>query len=265
MTRYKGYNSEEYKKAKEKYISGNCSIEKLSKEFRLNSRWLSKKLKLDGIIVNNEHNRLKFDNKVFDVIDKPEKAYWLGFLFADGYVSNGEKTNNIELSLKLSDKDHLIKYKKFLKAENDVKTDSFRCRFTITNKYFRERLIELGCTNNKSLTLRFPDIDIFSNKDLIRDFIRGYVDGDGCLCLVKGKHPQLSILGTKEFLNELQKHLPTKIIHKLSRNDYKSDSNTFVLSFNGKTAVKIAAFLYRKTKTNLSRKFNKYQKFCRLK
>lgn len=265
MKKIKEIHVEEYKKAKIDYNTGMYSIKKLATKYGLEEHWLSRRLKKDGIFIENKHNKLKFDNTVFDIIDKPIKAYWLGFLFADGYVSNGEKTNNVELSLQLDDKDHLVKYRKFLKAENEVKTDSFRCRFTVTNKYFRERLIELGCVNNKSLILRFPDISIFRDPKLVKDFIRGYVDGDGCLCLVRGVYPEFSVLGTLEFLNELQKYLPLKKVQKLRRNDYKSDSNTFVLTFSGKTAIKVSSFLYNKSKTYLSRKYNKYKMFCRLK
>ena len=36
----------------------------------------------------------KFDNKYFEVIDNCEKAYWLGFLYADGYIINNKSNRN---------------------------------------------------------------------------------------------------------------------------------------------------------------------------
>lgn len=49
-------------------------------------------------------------------------------------------------------------------------------------------LINYGCTTRKSLTLKFPNINIFKNKSYIYDFIRGYVDGDGCLSYSDKNH-----------------------------------------------------------------------------
>jgi hypothetical protein len=60
-----------------------------------------------------------------------------------------------------------------------------------------------GCTPNKSLTLEFPNKNIFSNEKFITDFIRGYFDGDGCLCSTEKVKLIINLLGTKNFLNDL--------------------------------------------------------------
>jgi hypothetical protein len=81
----------------------------------------------------NLHNQVKFNQNVFDCIDTEEKAYWLGFIFADGYISSHipdkKKTYKFELSLSLKDKSHLEKFNQFMRYNgNNVKSDSFRCR-----------------------------------------------------------------------------------------------------------------------------------------
>lgn len=56
-----------------------------------------------------------------------------------------------------------------------------RCRWEIVNKHLWEVLYNYGCTPRKSTTLQFPELSIFQSPDLIRHFIRGYFDGDGCI------------------------------------------------------------------------------------
>lgn len=256
---------EKYKDLIKEYLIGQESITKLSKKYNYNRNSVSKYLKKIGIEIVNKQNLCKFDNKIFDSIDTEKKAYWLGFIYADGSVSDGTKNNNIEISLKLSDILHLEKFRKFTNCENNVKFDHFRCRFTLTNKYLRDKLEEIGCVPRKSLILKFPDTNIFSNKKLIKHFIRGYVDGDGCLTIINNKNPCISILGTTSFLEGLQKAMGLKKNRKLSKNNYSSSSDTMVLSFNGKSAVYIADYLYKDSIIYLDRKFEKYQKFleCR--
>lgn len=73
-----------------------------------------------------------------------------------------------------------------------------RCRWSIVNKHLWNTLNNLGCTPQKSLTLKFPNI----GSELFISFIRGYFDGDGCLTYYKGDkvYPKCDILGTEGFL-----------------------------------------------------------------
>ena len=175
------------KKATEEYIdniNNNPSLTKICAKYHIDIGTLSKRLKELNIEIINYQNRLKFDNTVFDCIDTEEKAYWLGFIFADGYISS--RDNGFELSLKGSDIEHLHKFNKFMEhnkdnvklgeAKNGDKT-FLRCRWGITNKHLWNTLNNLGCTPRKSLTLQFPNI----SEELEIPFIRGYFDGDGCL------------------------------------------------------------------------------------
>jgi hypothetical protein len=129
------------------------------------------------------HPNLKIN--YFQNIDSKEKAYWLGFLYADGYV----KPDNCALVLDLSTKDieHLNKFCETIGANNDkikirihknfikdVKSASIK----ISNKQFVNNLINLGCTNKKSKTIRWPHTCL-QNIELSLSFLAGYFDGDG--------------------------------------------------------------------------------------
>jgi intein/homing endonuclease len=136
----------------------------------------------------------KHDREYFKVIDTPEKAYWLGFIFADGSLykrdnNRGWKGYNFELSLKNADREHLVKLAKAIDCNVPIKTRSstlkkygtfYSSRLMFFCDEFARNLINCGCTVNKSLTLEFPSERILP-KLLYSHFIRGYFDGDGCI------------------------------------------------------------------------------------
>lgn len=222
-------------------------------------RWLRKL----GLHLPNHQNELKFDNAVFDTIDTEEKAYWLGFLFADGYVSSVD--NTVELSLMGSDKDHLEKFKDFLKVKREVHVGISkcngkvfsRCRLSVTDKHFHNILVSKGCVPNKSLILAFPNNSIFTSEDLIIHFIRGYVDGDGCVYKGSSNYSIFSIVGTKEFLEGIKNVFPnlfTSIYYK----DKRRLKNTYFLELSAEKSAKFGDALYANATIFLERKYNKF-------
>ena len=223
-------------------------------------RWLRKL----NINLPNYHNALKFNNKIFDIVDTEEKAYWLGFLYADGYVSKNGKT--VALDLMGSDIEHLDKFRRFLDYETEIKiSDSKcngnvypRCRLTMTNSHFNRALINLGCIPNKSLILSFPKTSIFSSEQLIRHFIRGYVDGDGCVTHTSNSKLEFIIIGTKEFLNGIKEYCP--YIHNIlyHKDKRRPDSNTYSLIFANNIAKAFGRYIYENATIFLSRKYNKF-------
>ena len=210
----------------------------------------------------NYHNMLKFDNTVFDCIDTEEKAYWLGFLYADGSVSSSN--NNIELSLSIQDYLHLEKFKLFLKNKNNIKTSNviinnktfLRCRLVVTNKYFKEKLISLGCIPNKSLVLTFPDKNIFKVPNLVYDFVRGYFDGDGCISFTKTGRLMINIVGTKEFLSEIKNLFPNNFGKALIK-DRRWKNNTYYIACSANNADAVLTKLYKNSTIYLDRKYNR--------
>ena len=70
----------------------------------------------------------------------------------------------------------------------------------VSNLRLSDALIKQGMYQAKSLTLTFPTSDQVP-KNLLRHFVRGYYDGDGGLCLSRGRatHPSLSICASLPF------------------------------------------------------------------
>lgn len=244
------------------------SLTKLGKKYEVKRQTLSKRLKLNGEEVINYQNRIRFDENVFDHIDTEEKAYWLGFIFADGCILQNEK--RFQMNLSIRDIEHMKKFMRFLKSELKPLKNGPYCRMSIRNKNLWNQLNNKGCVPNKSLKLKFPDEKIFKSSDLIRHFIRGYVDGDGYLGIYKLKNKtnqyreQMSIVGTKEFLMkclEIFGYPEQRIHNKLCKN---WQNKSFDIKFAALKARKIARFLYENSTIYLDRKYNIYKQFCLL-
>lgn len=248
------------------------SLTKVGEKYGVRRQTISEHLKNMGIEVVNYQNRARLDETVFDSMDTEEQFYWLGFLYADGNIS--KTGNRLELTLALKDIDHLEKFRNFLKLTTEIKTvlrnGHYICRLYVRNKHLWETLNNLGCVPCKSLILEFPKKEIFkNNKMFILHFIRGYVDGDGCLSYYWNKqhtsiNTQVSIVSTESFLNSIKKLFGNKhgYIHNKSSKDW--ENKAYQLTFNGAIARKFARYLYEKATIYMQRKYEKYLYFCRL-
>lgn len=250
----------------------NISLTQMGKILHASRNKIAEVLKQNGIEVVNKHNQTKFDETVFDSIDTEEKAYWLGFIFADGNISsprkNGKPIYTFEICLQLQDTNHLYKFNAFMKHQkNNVKTDSYRCRWSITNKHLWETLNNYGCTPQKSLTLEFPKLKIFKDKSLIRHFIRGYFDGDGCISHNDKEQeiPCINVLGTNEMLTPIQ-NMILMDDNPFYLNNPKNKI-TLVISRSTAKAVMFMYALYYKSNIYLDRKYQKFLQYkdCRFK
>ena len=241
----------------------NISLTEMGKRENVDRRTLAKHFKELGIEIVNKQNRSKFNEHIFDQIDSEEKAYWLGFIFADGYISSSpirkgvKSVYQFELSLGIKDIEHLNKFKRFMDYEKDIITDGNRCRFVVTNKYLWTLLNELGCTPNKSLSLTFPDIP----QNLVKHFIRGYFDGDGCIsrhvhntCVT----PHIELLGTKQMLEHVLLYSGISAKYK---HDIRHSEETWSLEWTKDLGIEFINYLYNNCSIYLNRKYELYQFF----
>ena len=202
----------------------------------------------------SKNRKYFFDLDYFEKIDTEEKAYWLGFLYADGYVSY---KGTISLGLQEKDKDHLEKLKKSIKAEQielQYKKNTKSYSLNLGSVKMANDLIKLGCTQAKSLILEFPTIEQVP-EHLVHHFMRGYFDGDGCIYVPEDKnHCYFSVLGTHNFLDKYEEIL-LKNIHKDTWNE-----NTESIHYGGKNQIqKIFNYLYKDATIYLDRKYEKFK------
>lgn len=132
------------------------------------------------------------------------------------------------------------------------------CRWGIVNKHLWNTLNSYGCTPKKSLILKFPDINIFKDKSLIRHFIRGYFDGDGCIsyaATTKNKSkffPVIVIVGTKDILDNIMKYSNIKGFYPTAM-----CGKAFEIRFSQNNSRDLIKYLYDDCTIYLERKFKR--------
>lgn len=255
------------------------SAAKIAAKYGINRKTLIIHLKERGVPIIQNRGGYSVNDTVFEKIDSEEKAYWLGFLYADGFVA--ANNNQIGLGLTLKDIEHLKKYKAFMGWEGDIKVnrehqfgskdnhnkageEMYNCKIIITNEKIHNDLVKLGCVPNKSLILQFPTEEQVPKKFQIA-FVRGYFDGDGTLGIYphSKKNPKLEesllIVGTKPFLEKVQEILgPGHLIQKKNCNEL-----TYRLGYSTKKAFNAAKIMYENATVYLDRKYDIYiNKYC---
>src|SRR5574344_1615310 len=191
-------------------------------------------------IRGNEFTAKKYfcNDDYFNVIDTEEKAYWLGFIAADGYISKKDNgCDVVGIALVSTDKNHLEKFSKAVEFTGDIKTYSAGvsdyssndyCRIIITSKNMSADLRKHGIKYNKSLIMNFDDLDF--SKEWTSCFVRGYFDGNGCITY--SMHPKyhdrryaIKICGTKSMLRGIEQCFSNKQRALYQRN--KNDKDNF--------------------------------------
>ena len=239
-------------------IKSGLSCTKTANLLNIDQQSMNKRLKQYYNFSVLPDGKKKVNSNFFDEINTEEKAYWLGFMYADGYVS--KNTDAIELALCENDYAHVLKFKKSLNANHTISEKYatlngkvFKAyRLSIRDKQLKESLQKHGCVPNKSLILTFPKIE----KDLIRHFIRGYFDGDGSISI---NHFSVSIVsGSRYFLQNISKILLELNIKSSYRE--KAERNLFEIRFFGDNARNFLRYIYDNSNFYLDRKYEKYCK-----
>lgn len=242
-----------------KYLNENYTLKQLGKEFNCSYPTIRNLLNKHKIKSRGNKQGYPRDEFYFNKIDTEEKAYWLGFLYADGCVHS----NNYEISINITDKEHIEKFKAAIKAFNhnitEIQDKRFQnaktlYQFSIRDKQLHQDLIKWGCIPQKSLLInKIPNIP----RDYVSHFLRGYFDGDGSLHYLRGTNNyRISFVGTKDFLNDIQKELQTNV--SLQSN---IAGKAYVLQIAGRRQIeRILNYLYNNSKENnrLNRKYQKY-------
>ena len=194
----------------------------------------------------------------FSKIDTNEKAYFLGFIAADGALVKSSTGSTYELTITIHSKDKYIleEFRSQLNCEHTVKdlNRNNLVRFSISNKSLTNDLINLGIVPNKSLIL-----DSFQNKipnEFFNSFLLGYFDGDGSIYKTSTNKYYIQIRGTKNLLEDYNKFL--KLDYEIKKYD-----STYNLTIGSKSNIIKFISLYENNNIFLNRKKEKFNSFLK--
>lgn len=245
------------------YESG-LSTRKIAIMFGVGKSSISPVLNAYGIKAKTTGNayclrKYSFDQFFFENIDDEYKAYWLGFLGADGHLMENE---GVQLGLCTKDKAHIELFLTHIKSTHPIKDKEdkrgcFLSTVSLYSKITAQNLYDLGFRKDKSKTHIYPEI----KEEYHRHHIRGLFDGDGCVFAQyrrNGMQPSVGFSGTLETVTEianiLNKYLGTNIPKIQIGNN-----NFAVVSYGGgKQCVKILDWMYKDCNVKLERKYNIY-------
>lgn len=212
-----------------------------------------------------------FNEQFFDTLTK-NSAYWLGFISADGSIEKYTLT----ISLQYGDNLHLEKLKKSINGKQPITKvlcknsernskwkDSENCSIRICSKYLIKQLETHDIYRNKSLIFTFPEQLL--NSPYLKEFCRGYFDGDGGVSFnKKSKQMQVNVRGTKEtlavFLKIFHKYCDANLDKKIS-----FDSGIFRIQYSGNNiCTRILTWLYKGSDLYLDRKYELAKSYFRL-
>ncbi|KKN34071.1 hypothetical protein LCGC14_0797420 [marine sediment metagenome] len=211
----------------------------------------------------------EIDETYFETINTEHKAYWLGFLYADGCVRIRKDTSH-SLSFKQHkrDKDIFIKFNECLNSNYPFKPvkNTNVYQIEIGSKKLVKALISKGCMPRKSLILSFPE-DTILPVNLQKHFIRGYFDGDGSISIVYQKRskypaPILNIAGTKSVMSFIKEILVREGMEGCQITPYmnKKAKNKlwYVILTRKKNILSFYHYIYRDASIFMERKNKKF-------
>lgn len=199
----------------EKYKNG-ATLNSLGEQYGISGFLVKKILLKNGIQVRRKGqirpiSKHSVNDNYFEKIDTPEKAYWLGFLAADGSVSkDGCK---LTLLLKNTDRKSIENFREAISSTHKISDASMfdkrtqktyhRSSIQVSSRNFVDKLVSMGITNNKSFTCGMPMIP----EHLFSHFLRGLFDGDGSICFISRGTRKINLIMSENLYNGVSKVL----------------------------------------------------------
>lgn len=249
------------------------SLTKISIKLSIDRKALARLLKnnniksRDGFSYAKKHD---LNEHYFDIIDSEEKAYMLGFIYADG--NNLFQTNRVAIQLAKIDEEILQKFShimfnkqnlKYSKKQNAEGKEFEYVSLNMYSKYMSQHLATLGVVERKSHLITFPTwLDI----SLYKHFIRGLIDGDGWIYLpaTNRDSPNVGLICTKQINDTLllffDKNLGiTSYLCEANKQDFNVMCEIRIKNYH--QCKILLDWLYKDASIYLKRKYDIYKRF----
>lgn len=198
----------------------------------------------------------------FKDIDTEAKAYWLGYILADGGIEEMKcDSKRLTFCIKASDADHLQKLKEDISSSHPILIGetSIKTHGTYANATYRvastklcDDLISHNVLPKKTTIERMP---VNISEELMVHFWRGMIDGDGCISGTK--ITQLHLIGSEEVVNAFAEFCKG-YCPKMRAKPRAQNRNT-VFCISGLNALKVIQVLYKDSTVHLDRKYSLVQ------
>lgn len=257
------FSQEQIEDIKDKY-KNNWTLTEIGNFYKVSSSPIKRILLENNISIRHTTPKYHADYDVFEVINTPEKAYWLGFIAADGCNYSREHNATITIRLNQKDKEHLEKFRDFCKSNAKIKeyttsegfsNNSKMCKIALNSKKMSQDLTDKGVVPNKSLILKPPRIEA----EFYKPYILGYFDGDGSIYKTNQyNNYSISLMGTKETLDWVKEILNWETTLK-KRNPNNNNNNYYIMCGGTQKPYGILKQLYDSCEIHLDRKYEIYK------
>jgi len=196
-----------------KYCEDYVSLNYLCDEFKISQEKIREILSLKSVRVRTpgETQELQYFHKLknkyfFKQIDTEEKAYWLGFITADGNVC--KNIRYVGFGLHEKDWNHLQKFATIF-GKVVYACGENKCGVAVGSKMFAQILVDKGVVPRKTYCDQSPILKNVPEK-LYHVFVRGLMDGDGCVKLreLPSRALCFNLLGQYDLLKALMEVIP---------------------------------------------------------
>jgi hypothetical protein len=230
---------------------------------------ISMYLKYAGVnMLARRYSTYFMNESYFDIINTSNKAYWLGFLLADGNISKNARMLKVELQYR--DKGHLDLFKEHIEFTGPIKTGKHMdkrtgkvylstnlmlCSMKLTKALLSKEWSEFKNHGSLEIINRVP-------KNLRVFLLRGLFDGDGSIGWSAGQACMTFIDMHKSVVEWYQSELITKLgLSKVRVYPCTKTNSAWIFRYGGNRQMKrIMKFLYEDNGPHLTRKYERYLK-----